>query len=95
VLAVEFTVFGIPCMAINGGPKFKQTDAKRAFAATMPMQTTDIVTIEAARRGKGIQHVGRAATPEVSWRACHPWSPSHGRSRAGGSRNSLRPDSAT
>ncbi len=110
VLTVEFTVFGIPCIGINGGPMFKQSEAfsfqiatetqeetdrywnaivgnggqasqcgwckdrwgvswqitprvlmdalaaggdeaKRVFAAMMPMQKLDIVTIEAARRG--------------------------------------------
>ena len=110
VLAVEFTVYGIPCMGINGGPHFKQSEAfsfqvatdtqeetdrlwnaivgnggqesqcgwckdrwgvswqiapralldalaaggdeaKRVFAAMMPMQKIDIATIEAARRG--------------------------------------------
>src|SRR4051812_3497091 len=27
VLTVEFTVIGIPCMGLNGGPDFKQTEA--------------------------------------------------------------------
>ena len=27
ILTVEFTVCGIPCVAINGGPQFKQTEA--------------------------------------------------------------------
>src|SRR5215469_11489477 len=27
VLTVEFTVLGIPCLGLNGGPMFKQTEA--------------------------------------------------------------------
>src|SRR6218665_3680015 len=27
VLTVEFTVFGIPCLGLNGGPTFKQSEA--------------------------------------------------------------------
>ena len=27
VLTVEFTVFGIPCLGLNGGPAFKQSEA--------------------------------------------------------------------
>lgn len=110
VLTVEFTVVGIPCIAINGGPVFKQSEAfsfqiatedqeetdrywnaivnnggeesqcgwckdrwglswqitprtlteammaggaeaKRAFAAMMPMKKIDVAAIDAARRG--------------------------------------------
>ena len=110
VLTVEFTVFGIPCIGLNGGTYFKQSEAfsfqiatddqeetdrywnaivgnggeesqcgwckdrwgvswqitprvltdamkaggeeaKRAFAAMMPMKKIDVATIEAARRG--------------------------------------------
>ena len=110
VLTVEFTVMGIPCLGLNGGPEFKHSEAfsfqvstetqqetdrywnaivdnggqesqcgwckdrwglswqiipraltdalaaggaeaKRAFAAMMPMKKIDVATIEAARRG--------------------------------------------
>ncbi len=110
VLTVEFTVLGIPCLGLNGGPNFKHTEAfsfqvatadqaetdrywnaivgnggqesacgwckdrwglswqitprvltealaaggaeaKRAFAAMMPMKKIDVAAIEAARRG--------------------------------------------
>ncbi len=110
VLIVEFTVLGIPCLGLNGGPQFKHSEAfsfqvstedqketdrywnaivanggqesacgwcrdrwglswqitprtlvealaaggseaKRAFAAMMPMRKIDVATIEAARRG--------------------------------------------
>ena len=45
VLTVEFTVMGIPCLGLNGGP------ALRAFEAMMSMKKIDIAAIEAARRG--------------------------------------------
>jgi predicted 3-demethylubiquinone-9 3-methyltransferase (glyoxalase superfamily) len=65
VLTVEFTVAGIPCFGLNGGPTFKhieatddqqETDrywneAKRAFDAMMHMRKVDVAAIEAARRG--------------------------------------------
>ena len=110
VLTVDFTVLGIPCLGLNGGPEFRHSEAfsfqiatdnqeetdrywnaivgnggqesqcgwckdrwglswqitpralteamaagggeaKRAFAAMMPMKKIDIATIEAARRG--------------------------------------------
>ena len=111
VLVVEFTVLGIPCVGVNGGPVFQHSEAfsfqiatknqeetdrywnaivgnggeesqcgwcrdrwgiswqitprvlldalaaggaeaKRIFAAMMPMKKIDVATIEAARRGK-------------------------------------------
>ena len=54
VLTVEFTVLGIPCLGLNGGPQFKQSEAfsfKRAFLAMMTMRKIDVATIAAARRG--------------------------------------------
>jgi predicted 3-demethylubiquinone-9 3-methyltransferase (glyoxalase superfamily) len=110
VLTVEFTVLGIPCLGLNGGPQFKHSEAfsfqvstdnqqetdrywnaivdnggresacgwckdrwglswqitprtlmealaaggseaKRAFAAMMPMREIDVAVIDAARRG--------------------------------------------
>ena len=41
ILSVEFTVFGIPCMAINGGPMFKQTEAFSFQIATDTQAETD------------------------------------------------------
>lgn len=41
VLAVEFTVYGIPCMAINGGPMFKQSEAFSFLIATDSQEETD------------------------------------------------------
>ncbi len=41
VLTVEFTVFGIPCVAINGGPTFKQSEAFSFQIATDNQEETD------------------------------------------------------
>jgi predicted 3-demethylubiquinone-9 3-methyltransferase (glyoxalase superfamily) len=41
VLTVEFTVFGIPCLGINGGPTFPQTEAFSFQIATDDQEETD------------------------------------------------------
>src|SRR6186713_1665846 len=41
VLTVEFTVFGIPCMGLNGGPVFKQSEAFSFQIATEDQAETD------------------------------------------------------
>ncbi len=41
VLTVEFTVIGIPCMGINGGPTFKQSEAFSFQVATDDQAETD------------------------------------------------------
>jgi predicted 3-demethylubiquinone-9 3-methyltransferase (glyoxalase superfamily) len=41
VLVVEFTVFGIPCIGLNGGPAFKQTEAFSFQIATDDQAETD------------------------------------------------------
>ncbi|MEY4747044.1 MAG: hypothetical protein RLZZ416_93 [Candidatus Parcubacteria bacterium] len=41
VLTVEFTVIGIPCVAINGGPIFKQSEAFSFQIATDDQAETD------------------------------------------------------
>ena len=40
-LAVEFIVFGIPCLGLNGGPEFKQTEAFSFQIATDNQEETD------------------------------------------------------
>src|SRR5215208_3324462 len=40
-LTVEFTVVGIPCIAINGGPAFKQSEAFSFQIATDTQEETD------------------------------------------------------
>jgi len=40
-LTVEFTVLGIPCVGLNGGPMFKQTEAFSFQVATDTQEETD------------------------------------------------------
>jgi predicted 3-demethylubiquinone-9 3-methyltransferase (glyoxalase superfamily) len=41
VLTVEFTVLGIPCLGLNGGPAFPQTEAFSFQVATTTQEETD------------------------------------------------------
>jgi predicted 3-demethylubiquinone-9 3-methyltransferase (glyoxalase superfamily) len=41
VLTVEFTVMGIPCIGLNGGPEFKQSEAFSFQIATDDQKETD------------------------------------------------------
>jgi predicted 3-demethylubiquinone-9 3-methyltransferase (glyoxalase superfamily) len=41
VLTVEFTVLGIPCLGLNGGPVFKQSEAFSFQVATDDQAETD------------------------------------------------------
>jgi predicted 3-demethylubiquinone-9 3-methyltransferase (glyoxalase superfamily) len=41
VLTVEFTVLGIPCVGVNGGPTFKQTEAFSFQVSTETQEETD------------------------------------------------------
>jgi len=41
VLTVEFTVLGIPCLGLNGGPTFKQSEAFSFQVATNDQAETD------------------------------------------------------
>ncbi|QOV91478.1 VOC family protein [Humisphaera borealis] len=41
VLTVQFTVMGIPCLGLNGGPAFKQTEAFSFQVATADQAETD------------------------------------------------------
>ena len=41
VLTVEFTVLGIPCLGLNGGPQFKQSEAFSFQVATDTQEQTD------------------------------------------------------
>ncbi len=41
VLTVEFTVLGIPCLGLNGGPQFKHNEAFSFQIATADQQETD------------------------------------------------------
>lgn len=41
VLTVDFTVMGIPCIGLNGGPMFKQSEAFSFQVATVDQEETD------------------------------------------------------
>src|SRR5690349_21710954 len=41
VLTVEFTVMGIPCLGLNGGPTFPQSEAFSFQVATVDQDETD------------------------------------------------------
>ncbi|MFZ1729418.1 MAG: VOC family protein [Bacteroidota bacterium] len=41
VLTVEFTVMGIPCLGLNGGPEFKHSEAFSFQVATIDQAETD------------------------------------------------------
>ncbi len=41
VLTVQFTVFGIPCIGLNGGPQFKQSEAFSFQISTEDQEETD------------------------------------------------------
>lgn len=41
VLTVEFTVFGTPCVGLNGGPEFKHSEAFSFQVATDTQEETD------------------------------------------------------
>ncbi len=41
VLTVEFTVLGIPCIGLNGGPEFKQSEAFSFQVSTVDQAETD------------------------------------------------------
>jgi predicted 3-demethylubiquinone-9 3-methyltransferase (glyoxalase superfamily) len=41
VLTVDFTVLGIPCLGLNGGPMFKHSEAFSFQLSTPDQQTTD------------------------------------------------------
>jgi 2-polyprenyl-6-hydroxyphenyl methylase/3-demethylubiquinone-9 3-methyltransferase len=41
VITVDFTVIGIPCLGLNGGPAFKQSEAFSFVVATETQEETD------------------------------------------------------
>ena len=41
VLTVQFTVMGIPCLGLNGGPAFKQSEAFSFLVSTVDQAETD------------------------------------------------------
>jgi predicted 3-demethylubiquinone-9 3-methyltransferase (glyoxalase superfamily) len=58
ILTVEFTVCGIPCMAINGGPQFKQTEAFSFQIATDTQEETNRYWNAIVKNGGQESHCG-------------------------------------
>jgi predicted 3-demethylubiquinone-9 3-methyltransferase (glyoxalase superfamily) len=51
VMMVEFTVMGIPCVGLNGGPQFKHTEAFSFQVATRDQAETDRLWNAVVRTG--------------------------------------------
>ena len=74
VLVVEFTVAGIPCIGLNGGPQFKPDEAFSFQIATDDQDETDRFgtrsSAMAARRARAAGARTNGACPGKSRRAC-------------------------
>ena len=74
VLTVEFTVAGVPCLGLNGGPVFKHSEAFSFQIATDDQQETDRywtpLSAMAARRVRAAGAKTSGASPGKSRRAC-------------------------
>src|SRR3546814_11516140 len=66
VLTVEFTVMGIPCLGLNGGPAFQHNEAFSFQVATDDQVETD--RLGDAIIGNGGQEIGRASGRESGWK---------------------------
>ena len=76
VLTVEFTVLGIPCLGLNGGPMFKHSEAFSFQIATDNQEETDrywnAMSAMAARKASAGGARTAGASPGKSPRACLP-----------------------
>ena len=74
VLTVEFTVAGVPCLGLNGGPMFKQSEAFSFQIATddqpRPTATGTPSSAMAARRVRAAGARTSGASRGKSRRAC-------------------------
>jgi 2-polyprenyl-6-hydroxyphenyl methylase/3-demethylubiquinone-9 3-methyltransferase len=80
-LTVEFTVCGIPCIGLNGGPEFKHNEAFSFQIATDDQAETDRLwnaIVGNRRTGKRVRMVQRQVGPEL---ADHGHAPSSRRSQ--------------
>jgi predicted 3-demethylubiquinone-9 3-methyltransferase (glyoxalase superfamily) len=71
---VEFTVFGIPCLGLNGGPEFPHTEAFSFQIATDTQEETDrywnAIVSKAARKARAAGAKTAGESPGKSRRAC-------------------------
>jgi predicted 3-demethylubiquinone-9 3-methyltransferase (glyoxalase superfamily) len=74
VLTVEFTVLGIPCLGLNGGPAFKHSEAFSFQIATNNQEETDRYwnAIAPARKARAAGARTAGACPGRSRRAPSP-----------------------
>jgi 3-demethylubiquinone-9 3-methyltransferase len=74
VLTVEFTVAGVPCLGLNGGPAFKHSEAFHSRSApTIKKRPTATGTPSSAMAAKRAHAAGArtsGASPGKSHRAC-------------------------
>ena len=74
VLTVAFTVAGIPCLGLNGGPAFKHSEASRSRSpltiGTRPTATGTPSSAMAARKVRAAGARTNGASPGKSRRAC-------------------------
>ena len=96
VLTVEFTVLGIPCLGLNGGPAFKHSEAFSFQVATDDQAETDRLwnaIVDTRRAGQRVRMVQGQVGPVV---ADHPMRADRGdhRSRSCGGPACLRSDDA-
>ena len=76
VLTVEFTVVGIPCLGLNGGPTFRHSEAFSFQIATDNQEETDVTgtrsSATAARKASVVGARTAGGSPGKSPRACSP-----------------------
>ena len=74
VLMVEFTVAGVPCLGLNGGPAFRHSEASRFRSPPMisrrPTATGTPLSAMAARRARAVGAGINGASRGKSRRAC-------------------------
>ena len=69
-LTVEFTVVGIPCLGLNGGPQFKHNEAFSFQIATDDQEETD--RYWTAIVGNGGQESPQRSLHHPHWLSCPP-----------------------
>ena len=94
VLTVEFTVMGIPCLGLNGGPAFKHDEAFSFQVATDDQAETDRLWNAVVGKGGQESECGWCKDRWRSVLADHPARPHRGdiRPRSRGSQARIRRD---
>ncbi|APO78227.1 3-demethylubiquinone-9 3-O-methyltransferase protein (plasmid) [Rhizobium etli 8C-3] len=67
VLTVEFTVAGIPCLGLNGGPTFKHNEAFSVQIATDDQEETDATGMPSSEMAARRARAAGAKTRGLSW----------------------------